>query len=121
MATITKKKPAAKPAKSAKPSASARPVAKPGRNGSAVKTKSVKRVYFFGNGKAEGNAGMKDQLGGKGANLADMTLVPLPVPPGFTITTETCGEYNDAGQKLPAGSSAMPPTLCSWPPAPAPR
>ena len=46
---------------------------------------------------------MKDLLGGKGANLADMTLVPLPVPPGFTITTDTCGDYNDAGQKLPAG------------------
>src|SRR5687767_3374765 len=46
---------------------------------------------------------MKDLLGGKGANLADMTLVPLPVPPGFTITTETCGEYNDAGGKLPKG------------------
>ncbi|HLL89184.1 MAG TPA: PEP/pyruvate-binding domain-containing protein, partial [Tepidisphaeraceae bacterium] len=69
----------------------------------AAKAKGTKRVYFFGNGKAEGNAGMKDLLGGKGANLADMTLVPLPVPPGFTITTETCGEYNDAGQKLPKG------------------
>ena len=65
--------------------------------------KNVKRVYFFGNGKAEGNASMKDLLGGKGANLADMTLVPLPVPPGFTITTDTCGDYNDAGQKLPRG------------------
>src|SRR4051794_30097614 len=65
--------------------------------------KKVKRVYFFGNGKAEGRAHMKDLLGGKGANLADMTIVPLPVPPGFTITTETCGEYNDAGQKLPRG------------------
>ena len=65
--------------------------------------KKVKRVYFFGNGKAEGRAQMKDLLGGKGANLADMTLVPLPVPPGFTITTETCGEYNDAGQRLPRG------------------
>jgi len=65
--------------------------------------KSVKRVYFFGAGKAEGNANMKDLLGGKGANLADMTLVPLPVPPGFTITTDTCGDYNDAGQKLPRG------------------
>ena len=65
--------------------------------------KTVKRVYFFGNGKAEGGAHMKDLLGGKGANLADMTLVPLPVPPGFTITTDTCGDYNDAGQKLPAG------------------
>src|SRR5258708_35176605 len=69
----------------------------------APKAKAVKRVYFFGNGKAEGNAGMKDLLGGKGANLADMTLVPLPVPPGFTITTDTCGDYNDAGQKLPKG------------------
>ncbi|MGA2229434.1 MAG: pyruvate, phosphate dikinase [Tepidisphaeraceae bacterium] len=68
--------------------------------------KSVKRVYFFGNGKAEGGAHLKDLLGGKGANLADMTLVPLPVPPGFTITTETCGEYNDLGQKLPAGLMA---------------
>jgi pyruvate, orthophosphate dikinase len=70
-------------------------------NGKAAK--GVKRVYFFGNGKAEGNANMKDLLGGKGANLADMTLVPLPVPPGFTITTDTCGDYNDRGQKLPAG------------------
>jgi pyruvate, orthophosphate dikinase len=69
----------------------------------APKAKTQKRVYFFGNGKAEGNAQMKDLLGGKGANLADMTLVPLPVPPGFTITTETCGDYNDAGQKLPKG------------------
>src|SRR5687767_10774276 len=71
--------------------------------GSARSAKNVKRVYFFGNGKAEGGADMKDLLGGKGANLADMTKVPLPVPPGFTITTETCGEYNDAGQKLPRG------------------
>src|SRR5580698_6050573 len=99
MATMTKKKPLAK-AKSLKPSPLARPAAKPGRNGAAVK--SVKRVYFFGNGKAEGNAGLKHLLGGKGANRADMTLVPLPVPPGFTITTDTCGDYNDAGQKLPA-------------------
>jgi pyruvate,orthophosphate dikinase len=66
--------------------------------------KAVKRVYFFGNGKAEGGTHLKDLLGGKGANLADMTTVPLPVPPGFTITTETCGDYNDLGQKLPAGT-----------------
>jgi pyruvate, orthophosphate dikinase len=65
--------------------------------------KTTQRVYFFGNGKAEGRATMKDLLGGKGANLADMTLVPLPVPPGFTITTETCGQYNDLGHKLPPG------------------
>jgi len=69
----------------------------------SVASKGIKRVYFFGNGKAEGSADMKDLLGGKGANLADMTKVPLPVPPGFTITTETCGEYNDAKGKLPKG------------------
>jgi pyruvate,orthophosphate dikinase len=68
--------------------------------------KTVKRVYFFGNGKAEGGAHLKDLLGGKGANLADMTLVPLPVPPGFTITTDSCGDYNDLGQKLPQGLMA---------------
>jgi pyruvate, orthophosphate dikinase len=66
-------------------------------------SKGPKRVYYFGNGKAEGRATMKELLGGKGANLADMTLVPLPVPPGFTITTETCYDYNALGQKLPKG------------------
>jgi pyruvate,orthophosphate dikinase len=69
----------------------------------APKAKGVKRVYFFGNSKAEGRADMKDLLGGKGANLADMTLAGLPVPPGFTITTQTCYDYNAGGQKLPAG------------------
>ena len=71
-----------------------------GKSNGRAATKT-KRVYFFGAGKAEGGADMKDLLGGKGANLADMTKVPLPVPPGFTITTETCREYNDGGQKLP--------------------
>ncbi|MFN4243509.1 MAG: pyruvate, phosphate dikinase [Tepidisphaerales bacterium] len=71
--------------------------------GKVARGKAVKRVYFFGNGKAEGRADMKDLLGGKGANLADMTLAGLPVPPGFTITTDTCGEYNDLGGKLPPG------------------
>jgi pyruvate, orthophosphate dikinase len=66
-------------------------------------TKAKKRVYFFGGGKAEGGAQMKDLLGGKGANLADMTSAGLPVPPGFTITTEACAEYNDLGQRLPKG------------------
>ena len=73
------------------------------RKAKSSSARSVKRVYFFGNGKAEGGAHMKGLLGGKGANLADMTLVPLPVPPGFTITTETCGDYNDLGQRLPRG------------------
>jgi pyruvate,orthophosphate dikinase len=72
-----------------------------GKASSKLKTK--KRVYFFGNGKAEGGATMKELLGGKGANLADMTSIGLPVPPGFTITTETCADYNHAGQKLPRG------------------
>ena len=54
---------------------------------------TVKYVYFFGGGKAEGNGKMKDVLGGKGAGLAEMTNVGLPVPPGFTIQTEACREY----------------------------
>ena len=57
-----------------------------------------KRVYTFGNGKAEGNADMKNLLGGKGANLAEMNLIGVPVPPGFTITTEVCAEYYELGQ-----------------------
>jgi pyruvate,orthophosphate dikinase len=55
--------------------------------------KSVKYVYFFGGGKADGNGKMKDELGGKGAGLAEMTNAGLPVPPGFTIQTEACREY----------------------------
>ena len=51
-------------------------------------TMSEKRVYLFGNGKAEGNAQMREALGGKGANLAEMNLIGVPVPPGFTITTD---------------------------------
>ena len=57
-----------------------------------------KRVYTFGNGKAEGNAHMRELLGGKGANLAEMNLIGVPVPPGFTITTEVCTEYYDLGK-----------------------
>lgn len=58
---------------------------------------AIKRVYLFGNGKAEGKADMKNLLGGKGANLAEMNLIGVPVPPGFTITTEACTEYNQLG------------------------
>ena len=60
---------------------------------------SEKRVYTFGNGKAEGNAQMREQLGGKGANLAEMNLIGVPVPPGFTITTDVCNEYYEVGQE----------------------
>jgi pyruvate,orthophosphate dikinase len=59
---------------------------------------NVKRVYTFGNGKAEGRADMKNLLGGKGANLAEMNLIGVPVPPGFTITTDVCTEYYSLGK-----------------------
>ena len=62
-----------------------------------------KRVYTFGNGKAEGNAQMREQLGGKGANCAEMNLVGVPVPPGFTITTDVCNEYYQVGQEAIVG------------------
>ena len=61
-------------------------------------TMSEKRVYTFGNGKAEGRADMRNLLGGKGANLAEMNLIGVPVPPGFTITTDVCNEYFVKGQ-----------------------
>ena len=58
-----------------------------------------KRVYTFGNGHAEGNADMRNLLGGKGANCAEMNLIGVPVPPGFTITTEVCNEYYELGEE----------------------
>ena len=58
-----------------------------------------KRVYTFGNGQAEGNAQMREALGGKGANLAEMNLIGVPVPPGFTITTDCCNEYYEVGEE----------------------
>src|ERR1700760_4895863 len=61
-----------------------------------------KFVYYFGDGVADGDGKMKPLLGGKGANLAEMTRMGLPVPPGFTITTEACRHYLDTG-KLPPG------------------
>ena len=96
-------------------------------------------IYAWGGGRAEGDATMRDLLGGKGAGLAEMTNAGLPVPPGFTITTEACNDYFTAGEKLPDGlwddvleavkrgrgarparASAMPPTRCSCPSARAP-
>ena len=61
-----------------------------------------KWVYTFGNGKAEGDASMKNLLGGKGANLAEMNTVGLPVPPGFTVTTEVCTYYYDNNKTYPS-------------------
>jgi pyruvate, orthophosphate dikinase len=75
--------------------------------GESVDTKKAavklpeKFIYFFAAGESEGNAGMKNILGGKGANLAEMTSMGLPVPPGFTIATEMCGVYYENGQRLP--------------------
>jgi len=65
-----------------------------------------KFVYFFGNGQAEGRADMKNLLGGKGANLAEMSSIGLPVPPGFTITTEVCTEFYKNDQKYPESLTA---------------
>jgi pyruvate,orthophosphate dikinase len=70
--------------------------------GGAKRVDPNKMVYAFGK-KTEGDASMKLLLGGKGANLADMTSIGLPVPAGFTITTDTCAKYNAAGQRLPKG------------------
>ncbi len=67
---------------------------------------AAKYVYFFGNGKAEGNAEMKNLLGGKGANLAEMTSIGLPVPPGFTISTEVCTEFYKNDSQYPTGLKA---------------
>ena len=70
----------------------------------AVSHVATKRyIYAWGGGKAEGNGGMKDVLGGKGAGLAEMTNAGLPTPPGFTITTEACNDYFGADKELPAG------------------
>src|SRR5437867_1572274 len=69
----------------------------------AGKGTAGKRIYFFGGGKAEGNKDMKNLLGGKGANLAEMTNIGVPVPPGFTITTDVCVDFYKTGRKWPKG------------------
>ena len=63
----------------------------------------TKMIYYFGKTRTDGTGVSKQILGGKGANLADMTSIGLPVPPGFTITTEVCGDYYKSGQQMPAG------------------
>ena len=88
------KKSAAKPAKKVL----VKPVkAKSGSGGKG------KWVYAFGGGKAEGKSGMKNLLGGKGANLAEMANLGLPVPPGFTVTTQACNAFLTAGGRFPPG------------------
>ena len=61
----------------------------------------MKYVYNFGDGKADGKADMKNLLGGKGANLAEMNLLGIPVPPGFTLTTDVCTEYYKNNKSFP--------------------
>jgi len=74
----------------------------PARNGHvAAKAKKGKLVYYFGDGRSDGDGKMKALLGGKGANLAEMTRIGLPVPPGFTITTEVCTHFNAHNKSLP--------------------
>src|SRR6516165_5753547 len=73
----------------------------------AADTKSVKYVYFFGDNHADGHGKMKDELGGKGAGLAEMTNAGLPVPPGFTIQTEACREYMRNGDVSPEVNRQM--------------
>jgi pyruvate,orthophosphate dikinase len=68
--------------------------------------KSQRRVYYFGDGQADGNGKMKALLGGKGANLAEMTRIGLPVPPGFTITTEVCNYFTENRRTYPKGLEA---------------
>ena len=89
----TAKKAAAKKATTARKKTTAAKTPKSAR--------APKYVYFFGGGKAEGNTEMKDLLGGKGANLAEMVNAGVPVPPGFTITTEVCTLYYDSGMRIP--------------------
>src|SRR5215813_896213 len=97
-----KSKPSAKPAVAArKPlkKAVAKPVAKAAPPRPAAEApKAGKWVYTFGDGKAEGRADMRNLLGGKGANLAEMANLGLPVPPGFTITTEVCTYFYANGK-----------------------
>src|SRR5690242_20658733 len=67
----------------------------------ATNSKRKKYVYLFGNNRTDGNGSMKPLLGGKGANLAEMTRIGLPVPPGFTITTEVCTYYYENKKSYP--------------------
>src|SRR5216117_1230184 len=85
---------------------SKKPAMKVAVKNAAAKSKTSRRamkfVYFFGNGKADGNRNMKDVLGGKGAGLAEMTNAGLPVPPGFTISTAVCNIYYEQHARIPA-------------------
>ena len=96
----TTKKAARKPA--AKKAARKTAVKRTAKRAAKKKASKAKLVYFFGGDKADGNGKQKELLGGKGANLAEMALIGLPVPAGFTITTEVCTHYYANGRKWPS-------------------
>ncbi len=98
-----KQKPAAMSAPKRKPGGQ-RAKSKPPVPGRSKRPAPAKWVYAFGDGKAEGKAGLRDLLGGKGANLAEMANLGLPVPPGFTITTEVCTYFYRHGKTYPDGA-----------------
>ncbi|AWI09250.1 pyruvate, phosphate dikinase [Ereboglobus luteus] len=104
MATKTKKS-ATKPAKKAVAKKSTAP--KGSKSAKGKPAKSAKYVYLFGKGKADGDGTMKPLLGGKGANLAEMTRIGLPVPPGFTVTTDVCTYYYANKRTYPAALQAQ--------------
>src|SRR5260370_10723228 len=83
------------------------PASKPETKPSSQPQQETQYVFFFGAGKAEGNGKMKDELGGKGAGLAEMTNAGLPVPPGFTIQTAGCREYMQTGKVADASERQM--------------
>ena len=107
MPVATKKAPSKKAVNISKPAASPSAAKKPApvvATGKAVLVKpgkAAKRVYSFGAGKGDGDGSMKPLLGGKGANLAEMSRIGLPVPPGFTITTEVCTYFYDNKRTYP--------------------
>ena len=115
--TSEKPKTATKPSKASasagsRKTAATRKVTKPVRKAAkaAAPTRASRKpkyVYYFGDGKADGTAEMKSLLGGKGANLAEMTRIGIPVPPGFTVTTEVCTYYYDHGRKYPRELAAQ--------------
>ena len=101
--TATKKPSRASSAKKAAPKTTKKAASKTARKAatSSKKAASQKHYYFFGKGKADGSGEMKDLLGGKGAGLAEMTNAGVPVPPGFTITTEVCRLFYENNMEIP--------------------
>ncbi len=91
--------------------------AKPARAAGKARTLSAGKphfIYAFGAGKADGRAQMKQLLGGKGANLAEMTNLGVPVPPGMTITTEVCNKFYELGEQWPKGLDAELQQKLKW-------